>query len=203
MYICKDVLIYIFEFLELKDFLSLFLVSKDFYDVSKKEYIWKIKLFKLIDKPLPIKKVKSRTPEYWIELIKKFKKKRYANSIYYEIIPFPNLYEEFLKEEFYFVKPRCCRDSLPVIVCKSFMEYYFIDNKLTCSDEDLKKFNDLFSKIYKKCFKNPNNKHFIYIFDDDYADWNVLFQKSHVFNNFIKEHFPYVFIYFNIINNKQ
>jgi hypothetical protein len=128
---------------------------------------------------------------------KKGDKKRRANSFNYHERFFESLWERFSKkEDFILVKPRFCRHNLTVLICKSFMAYYFKDKKLTCSDEDLKKFNDLFSKIYKKCFKNPNNKHFNYIFDNNYADWNVLFKKSHVFNNFIKDHFPYVFKYF-------
>ena len=76
MNICQDVLTYIYEFLELKDFLKVRLVSKKFHTIFNGEYIWKVKYFEYINEPIP-KKYKSEIPEFWISKIKKNILKKY------------------------------------------------------------------------------------------------------------------------------
>ena len=86
MKICKDVLVEIFKFLSLKDFLNCFLVSNSFYEVSKMEYIWKIKFFECKDKPINFK-VKTQTPDHWIKKIKIFNKNKSSCVVYNKIRP--------------------------------------------------------------------------------------------------------------------
>jgi hypothetical protein len=124
---------------------------------------------------------------------KQIKNKFY--TLYDEDTKFLNLWKNLSHWKIY--KDKRFKDSLVVNMCKSFMLYYFKDNKLNCTDETLDEFHKLFKKFYNPKFNSPKSKHFIYIFDENYSDWNVLFKNSNVFYDFIKKNFDYVFEYFN------